>query len=68
MLSGFLDYFGLLDELPQSLWRYILKIARLGGYLARAQDPTPGNIIMWRGWARLNDIILGATITTNTYG
>ena len=47
---------------------YILKIARLGGYLARAQDPPPGNMVIWRGWARLNDIVLGATVTTETYG
>jgi hypothetical protein len=55
-------------NVQKSLSGYILKIARLGGYLARAQDPPPGNIIMWRGWARLNDIVLGATITTVTYG
>ncbi|MDR3490837.1 MAG: hypothetical protein P4M12_02195 [Gammaproteobacteria bacterium] len=28
---------------------YITKIAKLGGYLARALDPPPGNIVMWRG-------------------
>jgi len=55
-------------NVPKSLTGYILKIARLGGYLARAQDPPPGNIIIWRGWARLNNIVLGATTTTNTYG
>ena len=44
----------------QSISRYIIKIARLGGYLARASDPAPGNIVMWRGLSRLNDIELGA--------
>ena len=39
---------------------YIVKIARLGGYLARANDPPPGNIVMWRGISRLSDIELGA--------
>lgn len=43
-----------------SLSHYIIKVARLGGYLARASDPPPGNIVMWRGLSRLNDIELGA--------
>jgi hypothetical protein len=45
-----------------SLSKYLTKIARLGGYLARASDPPPGNIVMWRGLARLTDIKLGATL------
>lgn len=45
-----------------SLSKYVTKIARLGGYLARANDPPPGNIVMWRGLARLTDIKLGATL------
>ena len=52
----------------KSLSSYIVKIACLGGYLARARDPPPGNMVIWRGWYRLNDIVLGATITENTYG
>jgi hypothetical protein len=40
--------------------RYVVKIARLGGYLARASDRAPGNIVMWRGLSRLSDIELGA--------
>jgi hypothetical protein len=31
------------------LAHYITKLARLGGYLARAHDPPPG----WRGMSRL---------------
>lgn len=38
---------------------YITKLARLGGYLARASDSPPGNIVMWRGLSRLTDIELG---------
>lgn len=45
--------------LPKSLSSYIRKVARLGGYLARAGDPPPGNIVMWRGLSRLTDILLG---------
>src|SRR4051794_19576602 len=47
------------DKAPpdqRTLAYYLNKIARLGGYLARAQDPPPGNIVMWRGIARLTDI------------
>jgi hypothetical protein len=43
-----------------TITRYVIKIARLGGYLARANDPAPGNIVMWRGLSRLSDIELGA--------
>lgn len=38
---------------------YIIKLARLGGYLARAHDPPPGNRVLWRGLSRLTDIELG---------
>jgi hypothetical protein len=43
----------------KSLSFYITKLARLGGYLARAGDPPPGNTVMWRGLSRLTDIELG---------
>jgi hypothetical protein len=61
---------GLLDHLVKDksqgslrrkpLSHYLTKIARLGGYLARANDPPPGNTVMWRGLSRLTDIGLGA--------
>ena len=44
----------------KTISHYLLKIARLGGYLARANDPPPGNTVMWRGLSRLTDIVLGA--------
>ena len=53
---------------PKTLSVYLTKIARLGGYLARAKDPPPGNIVMWRGLSRLNDITLGATLQTEIVG
>ena len=43
----------------RSLSFYIIKLARLGGYLARTGDPPPGNTVMWRGLSRLTDIELG---------
>ena len=47
---------------------YLTKIARLGGYLARASDPPPGNTVMWRGISRLTDIRLGADIGAEIMG
>jgi hypothetical protein len=43
-----------------TLSRYVTKIAQLGGYLARNNDPPPGNKLMWKGLARLTDIAFGA--------
>ena len=53
---------------PPTLSSYLTRIARLGGYLARASDPPPGNTVMWRGWSRLMDIKLGAAIAGATCG
>jgi hypothetical protein len=47
---------------------YLTKIARLGGYLARANDPPPGNTVMWRGMSCLTDIGLGAMIGAKIVG
>jgi hypothetical protein len=67
----------LLDELvddtsgkaPQrALTTYLIKLARLGGYLARAHDPPPGSKVMWRGLSRLTDIELGASIGAQLMG
>ncbi len=52
----------------KKLRHYLTKIARLGGYLARASDPPPGNMVMWRGLSRLTDIELGATIGAKFVG
>jgi hypothetical protein len=41
------------------LSRSLIKLAQLGGYLARANDPPPGNTVIWRGMHRLMDIQLG---------
>jgi hypothetical protein len=61
------------DKYQRSLRRktishYLTKIARLGGYLARASDPPPGNTVMWRGMSRLTDIELGAIIGAKIVG
>jgi hypothetical protein len=46
----------------RSLSAYVLQIAMLGGYLARARDPPPGNMVIWRGLTRLHDITIGLVI------
>jgi hypothetical protein len=62
----------LVSDRPQarrkSLSHYLTKIAKLGGYLARANDPPPGNTVMWRGLSRLTDIALGATVGAEIVG
>jgi hypothetical protein len=47
---------------------YLTKVARLGGYLARAHDAPPGNLVMWRGLSRLTDIELGFLIGAQLMG
>ena len=46
----------------KTLSSYLIKVARLGGYLARTRDPPPGNTVIWRGLSRLTDIALGAKL------
>ena len=50
------------------LAHYIVKLAQLGGYLARAHDPPPGNTVIWRGLSRLTDIELGIMIGAQLVG
>ena len=40
---------------------YMTRVARLGGYLARRHDAPPGAIVIWRGFARLVDLVDGYT-------
>jgi len=53
---------------PRSLSNYIRKMAKLGGYLTRASDPPPGNLVIWRGFSRLNDIHLGMLLAKGNVG
>ena len=52
----------------RSLSTYIVKLARLGGYLARSGDPPPGSTVMWRGLSRLVDIELGFSLGARLVG
>jgi hypothetical protein len=69
---GLLDYLvtdkGQRSARRKPLSHYLTKIARLGGYLARANDPPPGNTVMWRGLSRLSDIGLGAIVGAEIVG
>ena len=42
--------------------RFLTLLARLGGYLNRKRDAPPGNMVLWRGMARLTDIHLGYSL------
>jgi hypothetical protein len=46
----------------------LTQLAKLGGYLARAGDGRPGNMVMWRGMTRLTDIELGFQLGTQNVG
>jgi hypothetical protein len=52
----------------KSISAYLIRIARLGGYLARAGDAAPGNAVIWRGLSRLSDIELGFALGAKLVG
>ena len=65
----------LLDQLvtgpgpsPRTLSNYVIKLAKLGGYLGRRGDPSPGNMVVWRGLSRLTDIELGFALGAENVG
>jgi hypothetical protein len=43
-------------------------MAELGVYLAQASDPAPGNLVIWRGFSRFNDIHLGMLLAKGNMG
>ena len=51
-----------------TLSHYVIAIAKLGGYLARVKDPTPGNMVIWRRLNRLMDIQLGLELRGRDVG
>jgi Transposase DNA-binding/Transposase Tn5 dimerisation domain len=46
-------------EQTRDLNFYTVAVARLGGYLARRHDAPPGTTVLWRGFARLADLVIG---------
>ena len=51
-----------------SLSDYLLKIAKLGGYLARKSDLPPGNTVVWRGLKKLIELQRGFEIAKELVG
>ena len=45
---------------------FLLAVARLGGHLNRKSDGPPGWLTIWRGWARLHDMVVGARVVNAT--
>ena len=68
LLDHFVKDKGTGEHCARDLSSYIVKLARLGGYLNRASDGPPGNKVIWRGMAKLNDIQMGFEFITNTCG
>lgn len=48
-----------LPKKPPSIGKVVIWIARLGGFLARKGDGSPGTFALWRGWKRLADLTEG---------
>lgn len=47
------------DSTPPTLAQAVNWIARLGGFLGRKGDGSPGVKVLWRGLSRLHDIVVG---------
>lgn len=47
------------DATPPTLAQAVNWIARLGGFLGRKGDGSPGVKVLWRGLSRLHDIVMG---------
>jgi len=55
-------------EGPSTLGIAVGLVARLGGYLARANDPPPGHEVMWHGFTMLQGMSLGFAIALEEGG
>ncbi|MDR3409482.1 MAG: IS4 family transposase [Formivibrio sp.] len=51
-----------------SVSSYLVQLARLGDYLARAGDSPPGNKVIWKGLSRLTDVEFGSLIGAKLVG
>ena len=47
---------------PLTLQRAVVLTGKLGGYHDRKSDPPPGVIVLWRGYAKLHAMCLGAAL------
>jgi hypothetical protein len=53
---------------PLTAGEVVRLIARLGGFLARRRDGDPGVKVLWRGWRRFQDILIGAGVALTLSG
>ena len=44
---------------PPTISEAVILIAKLGGFLARKSDGSPGTLVLWRGWKKLIDLAEG---------
>jgi hypothetical protein len=54
-----------LPSVPPSLSEATRWIAQLGGFLGRKHDGHPGVVTLWRGWRRLEDLLIGYRLAAN---
>ncbi len=45
-----------------SVYEFYLAVARLGGHMNRKADGFPGWLTLWRGWQKLESMVVGAQI------
>ena len=45
-----------------SVWEFYLAVARLGGHMNRKADGFPGWLTLWRGWQKLESMVVGVEI------
>lgn len=50
------------------LEKYTIKLAQLGGYTGNKNKHPPGNIVIWHGLRRLNEILIGWELATERCG
>jgi Transposase DNA-binding len=50
---------------PLTIREFFLALARLGGHQNRRRDHPPGWLILWRGWMKLEYMVIGANTFAN---
>lgn len=51
-----------LSQPPRTVGEFWHSLARLGGFIGRKGDGSPGWQTLWRGWSRLQDLCWGASL------
>lgn len=57
-----------LKKSPLTVYEFFRELAKLGGFLGRKHDGEPGWQTIWRGYQKLQAILLGMKIANNKYG